>query len=133
MFRLEWIRNASFITAHVDTWMRSPLAQAPSPFRAQNSSPLAGLKTTPVVTRPSSSSAMRTAQKGMWRTKFLVPSMGSMIHRREVEPSSPNSSPRKPQPGVARARMARIAFSASWSAWVTGVLSGLMVISKPPW
>src|SRR6266508_640434 len=76
--------------------------------------------------------AISTAQKGMWRTKFFVPSMGSMIHRFLVEPSWPNSSPRKPHSGVARARMARIAFSASWSAWVTGVLSGLMVTWKPP-
>jgi hypothetical protein len=53
-----------------------------------------------------------------------------MIQRLVVE--FLGASPRKPQPGVARARMARIAFSASWSAWVTGVLSALIVTSKPP-
>ena len=117
----EWMKKASRIVEHDDTWIGSPSAHAPSPLRAQKSSPVAGLWTTPVVTCPSSSRAMSTAQIGMCRTKFLVPSMGSMIQRRDVGPSCPNSSPRKPQSGKARPRTARMTCSASRSAWVTGV------------
>src|SRR6266446_2751860 len=46
-------------------------------------------------------------------------------------PLPPNSSPRNPWSGKARRRISTITCSASRSAWVTGVRSGLIVTSKP--
>lgn len=42
--------------------------------------PKAGAETTPVVMSGPSRSAIKVAQTGTPRTKFLVPSIGSMIH-----------------------------------------------------
>ena len=52
-----------------------------------------GADTTPSTTSSSTTSAIRVAQTGTPRTKFLVPSIGSMIQRRWLCPVEPCSSP----------------------------------------
>src|SRR5207253_325964 len=89
-------------SATSETRMRSPLRNAPAPRRAVYSSAVTGLWITPTVTSPRSSSAISVAQIPMPRTKFFVPSMGSMIQRTSFVPRPPNSSPRTPQSGKAR-------------------------------
>ena len=76
--------------------MRSPSRNAPCPRHAVCSTPVTGWKMAPAVTTPSSSSPIITAQVGMRRTKFRVPSIGSMMKRRARGPVSPSSSPRVP-------------------------------------
>ena len=87
--------------------------------------PRAGAWTTPRTSSPSSSRPIRVAKKGRPATKFLVASMGSMIQRSRSLPSWPNSSPQKPDSGVARLRISRIASSEPRSATVTGEASPL--------
>ena len=76
-------------------------AKAPSPVRAvSRARRVTGLKTTPVVISPCSSSRSAPPRSGCARTKFWVPSIGSMIHRAVGRsPPAPNSSPRRPQSG----------------------------------
>ena len=67
-------------------------------------------------------------QIGTPRTKFLVPSIGSITHWRLPGPAgasvTPNSSPSTPSRGRARASVPRSARSTAVSASVTGVRSG---------
>lgn len=79
-----------------------------------------------MTTSSPSASAMRVAQTGTPRTKFFVPSMGSMIQRRDPVPASPNSSPTMASRVRARASCARMNSSAPRSASDTGVWSGFV-------
>jgi len=63
------------------------------PWEAHQRRPKAGAETTPTTGTPLSTSAIRVAQTGTPRTKFFVPSIGSMIHCRLPRPVVPNSSP----------------------------------------
>src|SRR6516164_11707818 len=72
----------------------STAANAPWPRAAHHRRRSAGALTTPTVGTPSSSNAIKLAQTGTPRTKFLVPSIGSMIHCRPLNVVvPPNSSP----------------------------------------
>jgi hypothetical protein len=54
----------------------------------------------PVTTAPSASIASKVANTGIPRTKFRVPSIGSMMSRVALEPAvAPCSSPRRPSVG----------------------------------
>ena len=65
--------------------------------------PSAGAETTPATTSSPSISAIRVAQTGTPRTKFLVPSIGSMHPApRARDPVAPNSSPVTASRGRAR-------------------------------
>ena len=70
------------------------------------------------------------AHTGMLRTKFLVPSIGSIIQRRDPAPLDPNSSPSTASPGLASASSARTASSTPRSASLTGVRSGLVSTTR---
>src|SRR6185437_13881456 len=65
------------------------------------------------------------------RTKLLVPSSGSTSHRNAPSPSRPRSSPRIACSGNACFSAARMMSSASRSAMVTGVASGLISTATP--
>ena len=73
---------------------------------------------------------MSVPQIGTPRTKFFVPSIGSITHCRLPGPAAaslaPNSSPSTPSRGRVRASVARSAFSTAVSASDTGVRSGLL-------
>ena len=56
--------------------------KAPVPAAAHQRRPRAGAETTPATTSSPSIRAISVAQTGTPRTKYLVPSMGSMTHRR---------------------------------------------------
>jgi hypothetical protein len=73
---------ASPSSAIAETRSRSPFAQAPPSRRAASNSPVTGLWMTPTVTSPCSSRPISVAHTGRRRMKLLVPSIGSMIHRR---------------------------------------------------
>ncbi len=92
--------------------------------------PSAGAETSPTTGSPSSISAISVAQTGTPRTKFLVPSMGSITQWRFDLPVVPNSSPVTASRGRARARCERIASSAALSASETGVRSGLVSTTR---
>ncbi len=90
--------EASSSSATRDTWIRRALArlrpvQAPVPWAAHHRRLSAGAETTPTTGTPLSTRAIRVAQTGTPRTKFFVPSIGSMIHCRGPLPVVPNSSP----------------------------------------
>ena len=70
------------------------------------------------------------AQTGTPRTKFLVPSIGSITHCRWLCPVDPCSSPRTASRERTRERVRRIASSTAWSASVTGVRSGLLITCR---
>ena len=70
------------------------------------------------------------AQTGTPRTKFLVPSIGSITHCRWLCPVEPCSSPRTASRERTRERVRRIASSTAWSASVTGVRSGLLITCR---
>ena len=66
---------------------------APPSFEAHQRRPRAGAETSPATISPASSSAISVAQTGTPRTKFDVPSIGSMIQRRSWDPVDPSISP----------------------------------------
>src|ERR1700735_1295903 len=71
---------------------------------------------------------------GYSRTKALVPSMGSTIHRYSASRRcNPVSSPKKPWEGKRLSMISRIANSQRTSASVTGDLSALMRTSILRW
>jgi protein arginine N-methyltransferase 1 len=93
---------------------------------AHTTVPLQPPLTTPTVGVPSCNSAIRLAHTGTPRTKFLVPSMGSITHCRPLRRAVPPcSSPKTSSPGRSRASTSRRAVSTASSASVTGVRSGL--------
>lgn len=87
--RLENVRLADPSRSTAETARRvgsdlSNVDQAPAPEAAHQRRASAGALTTPTVGTPSSSNAIRVAQIGTPRTKFLVPSIGSTTHWRPV-------------------------------------------------
>src|SRR5699024_7403615 len=67
---------------------------APAPGAAHQRRHSAGAETRPTFGTPSSSRLIRVAHTGTPRTKFFVPSIGSMTHWRPSKCASPpNSSP----------------------------------------
>ncbi len=74
-------------------WERLFPVHAPVPWEAHHRRPKAGAETTPTTGTPLSTNAIRVAQTGTPRTKFFVPSIGSMTHCRAPRPVVPNSSP----------------------------------------
>ncbi len=98
---------------------------APEPSAAHQRRPNAGADTTPTTGTPSTSSAISVAHTGTPRTKFFVPSMGSMTHWRPASIASPpNSSPRTSSSGRSSESRARSSRSQAKSASDTGVRSG---------
>src|SRR5690242_12304801 len=88
---------------------------------------------TPVSVSSPSSSAIRTHQKRLPRTKSRVPSIGSTIQRRPLDPDlHAPSSPRMPSSGKPRSIASRISRSLSRSAMVTGDSSALASAVMPP-
>ena len=82
---------------------------------------------TPTAGTPSTSSAISVAHTGTPRTKFFVPSIGSTTHCLPWNSRvPPNSSPNTESSGRCSASRARSSFSASRSASVAGVMSGLV-------
>ena len=71
--------------------------------RPTSGGPAPGAETTPSTASSPSSSAIRVAHTGTPRTKFFVPSIGSMTQRRAPCPSTPNSSPETASSGRSRA------------------------------
>lgn len=63
-----------------DTWIGAPLRKAPWPLRAVKSCSKIGLYTIPISATLSISSATEMHVCGKPWTKFIVPSMGSIIH-----------------------------------------------------
>jgi hypothetical protein len=100
--------------------------QAPVPVAAHQRRPRAGAETSPRTGRRPSSNAMSVAQTGTPRTKFLVPSIGSMTHWRAPWPVASNSSPTTASRGRTRRSWTRTISSAARSASVTGVRSGFV-------
>src|SRR6202012_135674 len=83
--KLENDKLAELSSATAETDSRrgslpSTTTNAPCPWAAHQRRCSAGALTTPTDGTPSSSSAINVAQTGTPRTKFLVPSIGSMIH-----------------------------------------------------
>ena len=125
-------------TCETEIFLVMPLnrTNAPSPDDANHRRDKAGELATPTTTScvpsaPTSTSAIKQAQVGTPRIKFFVPSIGSIIQYRFAPVMSlPNSSPNKPSLGRCVARASRIAVSTARSASVTGVLSGLVVITR---
>ena len=101
-------------------------AQAPDPRAAHQRRPRAGAATRPMTGAPSSTSAIRVAHTGTPRTKLCVPSMGSTIHWRGLDPVVGNSSPMTASRGRVRLSCERMSSSASRSASLTRVRSGLV-------
>ena len=103
---------------------------APLPDEAHQRRCSWGAETTPSTTSSSTTSEIRVAHTGTPRTKFLVPSIGSMIQRRWLLPVVPCSSPVTASRERTRDRVRRIASSTAWSASVTGVRSGLLITCR---
>ena len=94
-------------------------------FEAHQRRPSAGAETTPATTSRSTISPIRVAHTGTPRTKFEVPSIGSITQRRAPRPVSSNSSPCTASRGLARDRVRRRESSTAVSASVTWDRSGL--------
>jgi hypothetical protein len=128
----EYDRLASSSVATCDTFSARPAppsieSHAPAPGAAHQRRCSAGADTTPTTASSPSSSPINVAHTGTPRTKFLVPSIGSMIQRRrESSAVLPNSSPTTASAGLAAASRSRRACSTARSASVTGVRSGLV-------
>src|SRR5215472_3680859 len=95
---LEYDSDASdkldtFDTRHGDAFVRLRPVHAPPRRAAHQRRPSAGAVTTPTITSASSMSPIRVAQTGTPRTKFMVPSIGSITQHRWLDPEWPNSSP----------------------------------------
>ena len=98
---------------------------APCPVAAHQRRPKAGAEITPTVGIPSTSNAMSVAHTGTPRTKFFVPSIGSIIHCLPANSASPpNSSPTLVSLGYCCVISRRNSFSQATSASDTGVMSG---------
>ncbi len=104
--------------------------QAPSPADAHQRRLSCGAVTTPTTTSPSTISPIRVAHTGTPRTKFLVPSIGSITHCRCEWPVAPLSSPSTASRGRARDRVRRMPSSTEVSASVTGVRSGFVITCR---
>src|SRR5580692_3518455 len=90
-----------------ETWQLVALVRlrpvhAPPPRAAHQRRPSAGADATPTVTSPSAIRLISVAQTGTPRTKFLVPSIGSITQQRWLVPLRPNSSPSIASLGRAR-------------------------------
>ena len=112
--------------------LRDRPVHAPPPDTAHQRLPSAGAETNPTTHWPSSMRPMSVAHTGTPRTKFLVPSIGSMTHWREECPVVGSSSPRTESRPRARPSCSRMTRSASLSASVTGVRSDLVSTVKLP-
>src|SRR4051794_459270 len=129
--RSEYESDASARSATAETCSRRAEerlrpVQAPVPRAAHQRRPRAGADTTPTTGSPPSSRASSVAQTGTPRTKFFVPSIGSTTHWRLPWPVGPNSSPTTASRGRVRRSWVRTSSSASLSASLTGVRSGLV-------
>jgi len=71
----------------LETRMRFSLRYAPSPSLAQNVSPRPGISTTPIIGFPFLTMAMEIPKIGTPWAKFVVPSIGSIIHLNSPSPS----------------------------------------------
>ena len=114
-----------------ETLQRAALARlrpdhAPWPRAAHQRRSSAGAETTPATTTSSTMSPISVAHTGTPRTKFLVPSIGSITHRRALWPDAPNSSPSTASRGLERDSVPLIRSSIVRSASVTGVRSGFV-------
>ena len=123
------------MVATLETWIwladiNDLPAYAPPPRLAHQRRPKAGALTTPTDRLSPIIKAIRVAHTGTPRTKFLVPSIGSITQRRGPQPVSPISSPCTASRGRARLRVRRMACSAAVSASDTGVRSGLAVTCR---
>ena len=130
--RLENDRLADSRSATEDTDTRrgdwpAKDAKVPSPAPAHQRRCSPGALTTPTTGTPSRNRAIRVAHTGTPRTKFLVPSIGSITHCRPAKAVvPPNSSPSTGSSGRRCASVSRSAVSTERSASVTGVRSGLV-------
>src|SRR5436309_6502717 len=130
--RLPWNSRARSSAVIRDTPMRRPSRNAPPPRAACQRAPKAGALATPATTSPPCSIASSVANTGMPRTKFRVPSMGSMMSRACVGPgASPSSSPSTPSSGWFWRTAVRAIASIAWSASVTGLRSGFSWTRSP--
>ena len=87
--------SASSETPETQSFLGEPplkVRQAPDSEAAYQRRASAGAETTPTTGSPSTSREMRVAQTGTPRTKFFVPSMGSMTHWRPEDSGTPPSS-----------------------------------------
>ena len=111
-------------------------SHAPPPMADHHRLPKAGAEIIPSTMSPRSGAefAIRkpisVAQTGTPRTKFFVPSIGSMIHSRIEVPDEPNSSPMIESVASLRSIRLRTTSSTILSASLTGVMSGLLVTTK---
>src|SRR5215211_4632965 len=122
------------MVATLETWIwladiNDLPAYAP-PSRLAHQRPKAGALTTPTTGLSPIIKAISVAHTGTPRTKFFVPSIGSITQRRGPQPVSPISSPCTASRGRARLRVRRMACSAAVSASETGVRSGLAVTCR---
>jgi hypothetical protein len=114
--------------------MKDLPVNAPPSLEAHQRRPRAGADTRPATISPASSSAISVAQTGTPRTKFDVPSIGSMIQRRSWDPVEPSTSPCSSPSTTSRVRVdlscRRMVSSTAWSDSVTYVMSGLVETAR---
>ena len=112
--------------------MGLPFIVAPPPSEPPKTSPRAGMRMMPATGAPSCSTPRSMPKIGTPQMKERVPSIGSTI---QVNSASawllPNSSPKMPWSGKRFSIAARIAFSVSRSAMVTGLSSALSSMATP--
>jgi hypothetical protein len=118
-------RRLTFETDTLFAAARLRPVHVPDPVAAHQRRPRAGAATMPRIGFSLSTSAMRVAQTGTPLTKLWVPSIGSITHRRGPWPVVSYSSPSTASLGRWRLRMPRMRSSASRSASLTSVRSGL--------
>src|SRR6478735_5458001 len=133
--REEYDSEASSSRRTSETWQRLALSnerpvQAPLPFDAHQRRFSSGADTTPSTTSSSTTSEISVAHTGTPRTKFLVPSIGSITQRRWLWPVEPCSSPVTASRERTRDSVRRMLSSTAWSASVTGVRSGLLITCR---
>ena len=104
--------------------------QAPPSFDRPPAPVERGAETTPTTTSSSTISAIRVAQTGTPRTKFLVPSIGSITQRRWLCPVEPCLLAEHGVAGPGPRQRAADALLDRWSASVTGVRSGLVITRR---
>src|ERR1022692_1836314 len=125
-FPAPWFRHArsSPLAVAATTSGKPSLSKSARSWAPHHRRDSAGAETTPTVTSSSAISAISVAQTGTPRTKFLVPSIGSITQQRLPTPVRPNSSPITASRGRERPRTFRSDSSVARSASVTGVRSG---------
>ncbi len=100
-----------------------------------NSSPAAGIATTPSTGRPFRTKPIFTANSSLPAANSRVPSSGSTSQYSAaglvIRPAATSSSAITGTPGAAARRPATMIASAAWSASVTGDRSSLRTTSKP--